>query len=474
MPTPEAPSRPARHPAAIVAVLGFGGLTASFMQTLLIPIQPVLPELLNADASDTAWVITITLLAGAVANPIVGRLGDMYGKRTIAQVVLACLVLGSLLAALTTGLAPLIVGRGLQGVGMGIIPLGISMLRDHLPPHRVGSAVAFLSATLGVGGALGLPLSAVVTEWGHWRWLFWLTALVGTLAILGIRWALPSATGGTGGRFDVVGAIGLATGLTAVLVVISRGTQWGWTAPGTLALLGGGVAVLAVWGWYQVRTAEPLVDLRVSARTPVLLTNLASIAMGFALFSQSIVFPQLLALPASVGGLGLDLLPASLVLMPSGLAMLVMSPVTGWGERRFGPKAMLVLGAAILASAYLGAALLPVTFWGILAVNVVLGIGVGLGFAAMPSLIMGFVPITETAAANGLNTLMRTLGTSSASALVAAVLARSATMVDGAAIPSQAGFNQALLLGTGAAVLCALLAAAIPTGGARPVVGATH
>lgn len=461
------PGRPARHPAAIVAVLGFGGLTASFMQTVLIPIQSALPELLSAEATDTAWAITVTLLAGAISTPIVGRLGDMYGKPRMAQIVLGSLVVGSLLAAATTSLSWLIAGRALQGIGMGIVPLGVSILRDHLPPNRVGSGVALVSATLGVGGALGLPLSAAITELGHWRWLFWMTGAVGLLAMAGVRWALPGKSGGTGGRFDALGAVGLAIGLCAILLVISRGTSWGWASSTTLGLLGFGAVTLAVWGWYQWRVRAPLVDLRVSASRPVLLTNLASIAMGFALFSQNIVFPQLLAMPTAAGGLGLDLLPASLVLMPSGLAMLAMSPVTGWGERRWGARPMLILGAVILAAAYLAAATLPATLATLLAVNVLLGIGVGLGFAAMPSLIMTFVPITETAAANGLNTLMRMLGTSSASALVAAVLASSTEMVDGVAAPSESGLTSALLLGTGAAVVCAALAIAVPAR-ARP------
>lgn len=459
--------QPAGHPVAIVAVLGFAGMCTSFVQTLLIPIQPLLPELLDAPPSTTAWVITITLLTGAVFNPITGRLGDMYGKKPMALAVLSATVLGSLLCAVTTGVVWLIVGRALQGIGMGIIPLGISMLRDYLAPERVGSAVALVSATLGVGGALGLPLGAVVTEIWDWRLLFWMMAVVGSLAIASVWFILPASARGTGGRFDVVGALGLAAGLSAILIAISRGNSWGWSAPITLGLFAGGAVILVAWGIFEVRLREPLVDLRVSASAPVLLTNLASIAMGFALFSQSIVFPQLLTMPTSIGGMGMALIPASLVLMPSGLTMLAMSPVAGWGERRYGPKPLLVAGAVTLAGVYSAAALLPHTAWGILLINVVLGVGIGLGFAAMPSLIMSFVPRSETAAANGLNTLMRSLGTSTASALIAAVLAQSAIEVDGEALPSQAGFTQALLLGTAAAVACAVLAIAIPARGSR-------
>lgn len=455
------------NPTAVVAVLGGAGMCASFMQTLVIPIQGVLPQLLDASPSDTPWVVTITLLTGAICTPIAGRLGDMFGKRRMALTVLALLVVGSIVCAVTSGLIGMIVGRGLQGVGMGVIPLGISILRDHLPPHRIGAAIALVSATLGIGASLGLPLSAVVTEYANWHTLFWVTAGLGTLTLAAVWRVLPRAETGTGGHFDVVGAIGLSIGLAAILIPVSRGNDWGWSAPITLGMFSLGVVTLAVWGWYELRTRDALVDLRVSARPAVLLTNLASIAMGFALFASQVVFPQLLTFPADLGGVGLGLIPASLVMVPAGLVMLLMSPVAGRLETRWGPKPLLVIGSMFIAVSYGVALLAPVTAWSILTVNCVFGVGIGLGFAAMPALIMSFVPRTETAAANGLNTLMRALGTSSASAVVAAVLAGSARVVDGTSIPSMAGFDQALWLGTGAAIACAAISLTIPMRGAE-------
>lgn len=443
-------------------VLAFAGLVASFMQTILVPIQAELPRLLNARPEDTAWAVTITLLAGAISNPVSGRLGDMFGKRRVALVLLALLVSGSVVAALSSGVVPLIVGRALQGLGMAAIPVGISILRDILPVERLTSAVALMSATLGVGGALGLPISALVTQYFDWHALFWLAAALGVIAFALVAWVVPPSVLRSGGRVDLVGIAGLAVGLGGVLLAVSRGSEWGWTAPLTLGLLIGGVVVLLAWGWYELRTKNPLVDLRVSARGPVLTTNLASIAMGFALFASSIAFPQLLELPAAAGGLGLSLLLASLVLMPSGVAMLVMSPIAGRLERRRGPKALLIAGAAVIAVGYLIAALLQPQVWLILVVNIVIGIGVGLGYAAMPTLIMRSVPSTETGAANGLNTLMRGLGTATGAAVIAATLTQSSTDVGGVQLPTIAGFQQAFALGLAAAVVSALIAIAIP------------
>ena len=376
-------------PNLIVAVLAFAGMGASFMQTILIPIQPELPRLLSASSDDTAWVITATLVAAAVCTPVAGRLGDMYGKRRIAMALLLLQAVGAILAALSSTLVPMIIARVLQGMAAGVIPLGISILRDVLPKQKLGSAIALVSATLGVGGALGLPISAFVAENLDWHALFWVAAGIAVTCFVLYAVIVPVSTLRTPGRLDVPGIIGLAIGLVGVLIAVSRGGQWGWTDPRTLVLLVGGVVVLLLWGVFELRTRDPLVDLRVSARGAVLLTNLASVAMGFALFSSNIVFPQLLELPVATGiGLGLSLVVAALILAPSGLAMMAMSPIAGRIQRSRGPKPLLVAGAAVIALGYGGALLFHTEAWQILVVNILLGVGIGLGYAAMPALIM--------------------------------------------------------------------------------------
>jgi MFS family permease len=450
-------------PGLIVAVLAFAGMGASFMQTILIPIQGRLPELLNASSEDTPWVITATLIAAAVCTPVAGRLGDMYGKRRVAMALLLLQAVGAILAALSSTLVPMIVARALQGMAAGVIPLGISILRDVLPAKKLGSAIALVSASLGVGGALGLPISAAVAQNLDWHALFWVAAGIAVIGFVLYALIVPVSTLRTPGRLDVVGIIGLALGLVGVLIAVSRGGEWGWGDPRTLTLLIGGVVVLVIWGVFELRVTDPLVDLRVSARGAVLLTNLASVAMGFALFASNIVFPQLLELPVATGiGLGLSLFVAALVLAPSGLAMMAMSPVAGRIERSRGPKPLLVAGAAVIALSYAGALAFHTEFWQILILNILLGVGIGLGYAAMPTLIMQAVPAHETGAANGLNALMRSLGTSVASAIVGAVLAQSITTVGGVSGPSETGFLTALVFGLIAAVVCVVIAVFIP------------
>ncbi|MCR2800246.1 MULTISPECIES: MFS transporter [unclassified Microbacterium] len=451
---------------AIVAVLALAGLASSFMFTLVVPIQAKLPELLNASREDTAWVVTATLLAAAVVTPIAGRLGDMYGKRRIVLVLLGVLVLGSVVAALSGEIIGVIIGRALQGAVTGVVPLAISILRDVLHEDRVDAAIALISATMGVGGALGMPLSALVTQYSDWHALFWLAAGMGVVVFVLVVWIVPVSVLRTAGRFDYVGAAGLAVGLTGVLLAVSRGNEWGWTSPAVLACGLGGLAVLLVWGWYELRIAEPLLDLRVAARRPVLLTNIASLAMGFSLFASNVAYPQLLELPAPAG-FGLSLLAASLVIAPAGLVMMVLSPYSGRVARTVGPRLLLILGAIALIVAYGFTLLFSSEVWHILVANLLVGVGIGFGYASMPMLIMRSVPQSETGASNGLNALFRSLGTSTAAAVIAAVLASLSVTQGGVQVPTAAAFDVAFLLGGAAAVVALVLALFIPQRPAR-------
>ncbi|MEH0581178.1 MFS transporter [Streptomyces sp. B21-108] len=447
----------------VVAVLAFGGIVVSLMQTLVIPIVPELPKLLDAPASDTAWAVTATLLAAAVATPVMGRLGDMYGKRRMLLVSLVMLIAGSVTAALSDGLAPMIVGRALQGLASGVIPLGISIMRDELPAERLGSATALTSASLGIGGALGLPAAALIADHFDWHMLFWTSAALGAVALLLVPLIVPESKVRTGGRFDLVGALGMAAGLICLLLAVSKGADWGWSSATTLGLFGAAFVVLLLWGVFELRVKQPLVDLRTTARRQVLVTNLASMAFGFSMFAMSLVLPQLLQLPEATGyGLGRSLLAAGLVMAPTGLVMMATAPVSALVSKARGPKVTLMLGAVIVAAGYGLNVVLMDAVWQLVLVSCVIGAGIGFAYGAMPALIMGAVDPSETAAANSLNTLMRSIGTSTASAVAGVILAQMTTTFGGTALPSENGFKVVMAVGSGAALLALLVAAFIP------------
>ncbi|MFM9448410.1 MFS transporter [Streptomyces acidiscabies] len=453
------------QPNAVVAVLALAGIVVSLMQTLVIPIVPELPKLLDAPASDTAWAVTATLLAAAVATPVVGRLGDMFGKRRMLLVSIVLLVGGSVVCALADSLVPMIIGRGLQGLSAAVVPLGISILRDTVPGEKLAGSTAVMSASLGVGGALGLPIAAFIAENWDWHILFWTSAALGVVSFLLAMTFVPESKNRAGGRFDLVGSLGLSAGLVSLLLAVSKGADWGWTSGTTLTLGAAAVVVLLAWGRWELRAAQPLVDLRTTARTQVLFTNLASIALGFSMFAMSLVLPQLLQLPERTGyGLGESMLTVGLVLAPQGFVMMVMSALSAKVTKAKGPKVTLMIGALIVSGGYALNIALMSEVWHLVLVSCVIGAGVGFTYGALPALIMGAVDPSQTGAANSLNTLMRSLGTSFASAVAGVVLAQMTTDFGGHALPSESGFKVVMAIGAGAALVAFLLAAFIPKG----------
>lgn len=448
---------------AIVAALSAAGLTSAFMFTLVVPLQAELPVLLNTSRENTSWVVTVTLLVSAVVTPIAGRLGDMYGKRRVVIGLLAGLVLGSVIAAFSTSIVGMILGRALQGFGMGVMPLGIAILRDVLRPARLGSAVALMSATMGVGAALGMPFAAFIAENFEWHLLFWLAASLGAATGAFVWWIVPEDTLISGGRLDVPGVIGLAVGLTGILLFVSRGAEWGWGSVPTISSIVVGVLTLVFWVFYELRVANPLVDLRVAARPAVLFTNLAAIGMGFAMFSSNVSFPQLLEMPPGSGvGFGLTMVQAAVCIMPAGLIMMLLSPLSGFLERTIGPRPLFTIGAVATVCAYVFVLLWSSEVWQIVVANALIGVGIAFTFAAMPMIIMGAVPAEKTGVSNGLNALFRSIGTSSAAAVVGAVLAAGSVEVDGRMLPTHEAFQTSFWIAIAAASIATVLTLFIP------------
>ncbi|MGC5231440.1 MFS transporter [Streptomyces albogriseolus] len=459
--TPDRPSGRAGGP--VVPVLAFAGIVVAVMQTLLVPVVKDLPRLLDSAPADATWVLTSTLLSGAVATPIMGRLGDLFGKRRMLVVSLAVMVVGALVSAFTSDLLLMIAGRTLQGVAMGAIPLGIGLMRDMLPRERLGSAMALMSSSIGVGGGLALPAAALVAQHSDWHVLYLGAAGLGVLAIALTLVLVPESPVRARGAFDLPGALGLSAGLVLLLLPVSKGSDWGWTSGTTLGLAGAAAVVLLLWGVMELRVAAPLVDLRTTARREVLLTNLASIMIGVSFFVVSLVLPQLLQLPTETGhGLGQSMVVAGLCVAPLGLTMMFTAPLYARLSARYGPRTTLILGLLVIGAGYGGGLGLMDAAWQTVVTSVVLGAGIGLAYSSLPALIVGAVPASETGAANGLNTLMRSIGTSVSSAVVGMVLANTADTAGGAAVPTMHGFRLSFLIAAAAVAVGLVLALALP------------
>jgi MFS family permease len=463
----------------IVATLALAGTVAAIMQTLVTPLIAELPQILGTSSSNAAWVVTVTLLVAGVCVPVSGRLGDLVGKRRMMLICTVPLVVGSVVCALSSSVVPMIVGRGMQGMGMGMVPLGIALLRDVVPAEKLSGSIALVSASMGIGGAIGLPLAAAVAQYANWRVLFWgsagLAVLIGVLIFVVVP-DVPAAAEGQ--RFDAVGAVGLAVGLVSLLLAISKGADWGWASGTTLGLFAVAVVALLAWGVWELRTRDPLVDLRTTARPRVLFTNAASVLVGVGMYSFMLIAPQILQFPEATGyGLGQSMLAAGLWIAPGGVMMMLISPLGGKLINARGPKFALISGALVIAVGYGAALPLMGTAWGIMIAGIVINSGVALAYGAMPALIMSSVPVAETAAANGFNTLMRSLGTTIGSAVIGVVLAQMTVSLGGVSIASEGGFRTGLVIGCVVALASAAVACLIPAlrgGGGAKGSGATE
>ena len=454
---PDATNR--SRPIVAIVVLASCGLLVSLVQTMVVPLLPLFPQLMSVSPSTASWLVASTLVAGAVSAPVLGRLGDMYGKRRMLLVALGLVGAGSLLGALAPNITVLLVGRVLQGTAFGVIALGMSLMRDVLPPERVGSGVALMSSSLGFGGAIGLPITGLVAQFASWRWLFAGAAVVGVFQVLLVRRMVAETPMHRSGRFDALGAVGVGTTLVCVLLAVSKGNEWGWTSPTVLGLFVATVALLALCARHLLRVRAPLVDLRVSARPAVLLTNVASIMVGFAMFAGFVLATQILQAPVATGyGFGLSLVAAGVALLPMGGSMVVFSTASARLSRRFGPRTTLALGTGLLGIGDFGFALLPTHLGMLITVATVAAVGAALAYSAIPLLIMRAVPESETAAANSLNTLARQLGTSSCTAVAAAVTTASVVALDGRVMPSGFAYSATFVV-AGAAGLVAMVIA---------------
>jgi MFS family permease len=447
----------------LVLVLSFAVIGVTVVQTLMFPLLPVLPTLLKTSASDASWTITATLLTAAVATPVFGRLGDIYGSKLMLLVCATLLILGSVMAALAGSLIPLVLGRGLQGCAVAILPLGISVIRVAVPLRWVGLAIGVFSASVGIGGALNLPLSALIAENFDWHALFWFCAGLGVLALLGFAMFVPRVPPNASDKFDPFGAVLLSAGLVALLLPVTKGRSWGWTSGIALGLFAASTVIFVVFTWWQLRTSSPLVDLRMTMRRPVLITNLATIAIAFAIVAMLVTLPQLLELPRQTGyGLGQSMLHAALVMAPNGVTIMAAGPMAAIIAAKTSPKAVLCMGAVIMTVSYLLGVWLLHTVLQVMLCTTIAGIGVGLSFASTAMLITAAVPVSETAAANGINQLARMCGQAAGSAVAGAVLATLTMPFGRDEVPSLAGIRTAMLLAMAGGGLAALSTTLIP------------
>lgn len=445
----------------LVLYLSLGGLAFAVLQSLVAPALPVLAEDLAVSTADASWILTAYLLAASVLTPILGRLGDMVGKRRVLIGVLATLAVGTLVAALAPNLGVLIVARVLQGSAGAILPLSIGMVRDELPREKVSVTVGLLSAIFGVGAGVGIVAAGPIVDHLSWHWLFWLPLVLVVIALLGAVFGMKESPVRTPGRLDTLGAGILTVGLVSLLLAISKGQSWGWLETKTVSVFLLGVVALAAFVVVELRVSQPLIDIRLMTNRGVWATDLVALTLGFAMFGTFLLVPTLLELPPVAGvGFGKSVSEAGLFLLPTVLMMVVFGPIAGLLDRRFGPKLPMFLGTFLVVCAFALPGLVHDHLWQVLASGLLTGAGIGLAFAAMSNAIIESVPAAQTGEASSVNVISRTIGSSIGTAVVAAVITSHSTPEG---MPTDDAFTYGFLVCAAVAVLAVLASVALPS-----------
>jgi len=444
----------------ITVVLSLAAAVFALAQTTIVPAIGDLATSLNTSAANVAWVLTGYLVSAAVMTPVIGRLGDMYGKRRWLLIVLVMFTLAGIVAALAPNIWVLVAARVVQGVGGGLFPLCFGIIGDALDRKARPAALGIISAIAGLGAGLGLLLGGLLVDHASWHWIFWIGAALSGVAAAGVT-LIPTIAPKSAGRIDVVGLALLAVGLTAPLIALSKGAAWGWTSVSTLGLAVAGLVVLIVFVLVERKIGEPLVDVRALARPIVLLTNVAALLIGASMFGIFVLIPQIAQLPESSGfGFGLSATGSGLVLMPGCFGLLVAGALAGRLIAKFGGKAALVVGTLVTT---VGLVLLGVdhsSIGEIIGFSTAVLFGVGMSLSALPNLIIDNTPADERGQATGMNVLFRSLGTAVGSQVVGTMIAGS--IDSGSPLPHDSAFTDAFWLAAGASVIALLVGFALP------------
>ena len=439
----------------LIATLGAVVLTAAVLQTSIVPVLDLVSAQLHISAAAAGWVVTANLLAAAAATPLIGRLADLFNKKSVLLGALALIVAGSMLAALTSSLPLLIVGRVMQGMSFALYPVAVSILRDELPAERLIRSMAAISAMLGVGGAFGLVVTGFLMPAGaSYHRVFWLSTVAAIVVTAAAVVVVPSRPHRVHSRVDWLGALALAAGLCGLMLAVSQGAAWGWTSPRTASAAALGSAVLLAWWSRSKRVAQPLVSTAMLTRRPILLANAATFLVGMGLYFSFLGMTDFVEAPRGAGyGFDATILQASLLfLMPGALSAAATTLIGGRCIERFGARAVVAGGGLVGVVGFLMLAGWHDTRWEVMVAGVLTNAYISLAYGALPALIVSEVDHSETGVATSLNGTFRKVGGAAAAALVGALL----TPRSGG-LAAESGFTAVFVLGAATAAGSVLL-----------------
>jgi len=433
-----------------LVVLAIGSLDIGLEQSLVLPALPALAHEYEASLIATSWVATGYLLAAVVANPLLGRLGDVFGRRQMLLVALGAFTIGGLTCALAGSIDLVIAGRIVQGTGAATGALTLGILRDATSPERLARCIGMVTGGIAAGGAIGWVLSGLLVDNISTQAIFWFLAGLSLMLMAGTLAFVPESPERKHVPIDVVGAVLLGSGLAALLLAISKGNSWRWDSARVLALFATSAVLLAGFALVESRVREPLVDLAVVARRPFANANACVFTAGYASFVVMIVVPQIAAMPESSGyGLGYSTTQTGLLLMPMAVVAMAASWVAGRSVDRIGPRALMAMGSATGLAGYIILAVAHNDAAEIAVFGALVGVTFGFALTAIWAVVICSATTDKASVAAGVNGVVRMTGAAIATAVASAAITGAGLA---GLFPAEAGFTRALVTG---AIACA-------------------
>jgi EmrB/QacA subfamily drug resistance transporter len=443
------------------AVLTGGVAAYALLQSLVVPVLPTIQRSLHTSQTTVTWVLTAYLLSASVFTPIMGRIGDMVGKKKMFVITLAVLAAGSLMAAVATSIGVMIVARVIQGIGGGVLPLAFGIVRDEFPKERVSSAVGSLAALTSVGAGLGIVLAGPIVDSLDYHWLFWLPMILITVSAVAAYFFVPESPNRTPGRISVLPAVLLSAWLVALLVAVSEAPIWGWGSVRVVGLLVLSVVLAVAWVNSEQRAVTPLIDMKMMRIPAVWTSNVVALLVGVGMYATFAFVPEFVQTPSSAGyGFGASITQSGLILLPSSIATFIVGLFCGRMAAAIGAKMVIILGSLAATGATVILAFAHTHEWELYLANVFLGLGFGMVYAAMSSLIVDSVPAAQTGVASGMNANIRTIGGAIGAALMASIIAIGHAPNG---LPRDSGYTHGFEMLIAALGLCTVAAMAIPT-----------
>jgi MFS family permease len=458
------------HHRATFAVLAAASVGYALLQSLVVPVLPTLERGLHTSQNNVTWVLTAYLLSASIFTPIVGRLGDMWGKERWLVGALVALFLGCVLSAVATSLPIMICGRVVQGMGGGVLPLAFGIIRDEYPKEKVAGAVGIIAAIIAAGAGFGLVLAGPIVSVLDYHWLFWFPAIMIAIATVAAKVVVPPSPVRVPGRVNFLAAGLLSAWLVAALVAVSEAPLWGWISVKVIGLFVLGILLAIAWMMVELRSESPLIDMRMM-RLPVVWTlNVVAFMFGFGMYAVMGFLPEFLQTHSSAGyGFGLSVTGSGLMMLPLSAVMFVVGLWTGRLTVRYSGKAVMLAGSLISIVPFVMLVFAHGHEWEILLITGLMGGGFGLAYSAMSALIVAGVSPEQTGVASGMNANIRTIGGSIGAAVMSSVV--TATAHHGS-LPTESGYNHGFALLAIGAVAAAGAGMLVPS--ARRVLSLTE